>query len=251
MANKKLKSWQGRSWSGYGKHAPRWWAELPDHPAKFSQVLIPHLYDRIKDEDLVVDVFAGTCQLIRVLGLGFRGHLFMVEIQPKWMPRLLHPQVTLYPGNALYLPFQDNSIKCFCSSPCYGNRFHDHHKAKDPWLRESYYHCHFRCTGEGLDPDNAGILNFKHPKYKTFHLAHLIEIFRCLAPGGKYVLNMSNHMRDRVEILVVEWWIEAAKSVGFLIEEDFKVRTKRMRKGQNHKARVEHEHILTLRKPKV
>jgi hypothetical protein len=247
MTNKK--KFQGSRWSSCGKNSPRWWSELPDHPAKFSQVLISHLYDRIRNEPFVVDCFAGTCQLIRVLGLGFTGHLFMVELQPKWMPRLFHPQVTLWPGNALYLPFPSGSVPCFCSSPCYGNRFSDHHNAKDPYLRESYHHCHIRCTGVELEPGNAGILNFKEPEYKIFHYRHLIEVYRCLAPGGNYILNMSNHMRLQKEIQVVAWWLEAAKVCGFVVDDDLAIRTKRMRKGQNHLERVEHEHIITLRKP--
>jgi len=43
-------------------------------------------------------------------------------------------------GNALSLPFEDDSFDAVCTSPTYGNRLAENHDAYDPQARRSYKH---------------------------------------------------------------------------------------------------------------
>ncbi|MDA8315919.1 MAG: hypothetical protein M0010_12235 [Actinomycetota bacterium] len=85
--------------------------------------------------------------------------------------------------------------------------------------------------------------------YRETHLRILAEMVRVTAPGGLVVINVSNHIRNRREVDVAGWWHGAMKLTGLLVpEQDIKVPTPRMRYGQNHGARVEHEWVFVMRR---
>jgi hypothetical protein len=110
------------------------------HPAKFSGPVLEqlrHLVDReVTDVGRlrVLDPFAGvggihTLATPTVMTVG-------VELEPEWANQ--HPATLV--GNALDLPFANNSFDAVITSPCYGNRLADHHEARDMSIRHTYRH---------------------------------------------------------------------------------------------------------------
>lgn len=116
--------------------------------------------------------------------------------------------------------------------------------------------------GRELHPNNSGQMPFG-PKYKDLHERAWVEAARVLKPTvkgvskGRMILNVSNHFktigpkgdRRQVEVDVVGWHLDTLKRLGFKLERTIEVETPRMRFGQNHEARAEHEIVAILRSP--
>jgi tRNA G10 N-methylase Trm11 len=83
------------------------------------------------------------------------------------------------------LPFADASIDAIVTSPTYGNRLADHHRASDPLLRRSYTHD----LGRPLHSENSGAMQWGDA-YRAFHRRAWAEAVRVLKPGGRFVLNV-------------------------------------------------------------
>ena len=79
------------------------------------------------------------------------------------------------------------------TSPTYGDRLADHHDARDGSVRHSYKHD----LGRDLHPDNSGAMQWG-PAYRDFHTAAWVEVRRVLRPGGRFVLNVKDHVRGGV-----------------------------------------------------
>ena len=66
-------------------------------------------------------------------------------------------------------------------------------------------------------------------------------------PGGRFVLNCKDHIRDGELIGVTAWHVATLGGLGFTLVEDVTVVCPGMRWGANRGARVEHEHVILLR----
>lgn len=108
---------------------------LLKHPAKFSDSLIEamrHLVRRERrrlglspEETRLIDTFAGTG---KVHLLDDEAVTIGVELQPRWAA--CHPRT--YVGDATNLPRGwRGRMHLWGTSPCYGNRYRDHHDARD------------------------------------------------------------------------------------------------------------------------
>lgn len=212
----------------------------PKHPAKFSEPVLDRIFNMIDDHgwpERILDPFAGTGRVHRITA----GWTCGVELEPEW--------AALTPGtivaNALALPFPDASFDLMCTSPCYGNRFADHHDAKDGSERRSYTHD----MGRPLHPENSGVLPFG-PKYQAFHDKAWCECLRVLKPMSKIILNTSNFYKTvkgvQVEQLVTEWHLNWFMNHGCSVLDIDRVYTKRMRKGANRQARAPYENVITF-----
>jgi tRNA G10 N-methylase Trm11 len=95
-------------------------------------------------------------------------------------------------GDALALPFPDATFDAVVTSPTYGNRMADHHHARDGSLRYSYTHT----LGRSLHPNNSGTLHWG-AEYQRFHSLAWREVWRVVRPGGRFVLNIKDHVRAR------------------------------------------------------
>lgn len=202
-----------------------------NHPARFTPAILDAISGRIPRGARVLDPFAGT-GLIHQLPFETVG----VEIEPEWAT--MHPRTIV--GNALALPFPAASFDAVATSPCYGNRFADHHvpvKARQRTYRQN--------LGRALHAANAGQLQWGQ-RYQDFHAQAWLEVRRVLRPQGAFLLNVSNHIRNRAEAPVVEWHIGRLGSLGFRLREAARIETTRFRYGQNHRARVEGEWVLAL-----
>lgn len=251
------------------------------HPAMFSDNIIERirsLVDQLfmsrwgvgpdtQDYFTILDQFAGTGrihQLDRVVNNLRPYKTIGVEIEPEWAS---HDPRTIV-GNALELPFADNSIDCGCTSPSYGNRMADSHHAKDLCgncqgvgtepdgltvckrckgsklsVRRTYTHM----LGRPLSPWNSGSMQWG-VAYRQFHFSAWNELYRVLKPGAPFILNVSDHIRKGERVPVCKFHITALLDIGFELLRAEPIQTPRMKYGANHESRVDHEMLIVFTK---
>ncbi len=207
------------------------------HPAKYSDTLLPHFARLLYGYPRVLDPFAGTGKLRTVCPTAT-----LLEIEPEWAA--LSGALV---GDALNMPAEwKNYFDAVCTSPTYGNRMADHftdHQPDKRYRRNTYTHV----LGRKLDPRNSGQLQWG-PAYQQFHVTAWGEVWRVLRPGGRFVLNVSDHIRNGQRVPVSAWHVETLIGLGFNLTETIEVCTPRQRYGQNGTARVEVEYIFVFEK---
>lgn len=236
-----------------------------DHPAKFSpevlQVISMMLEtyttnNRIKH---VLDPFAGTGGVL-ALAEGWwvpETQWILNEIEPEWALEcecqmiardvsgvvLCHDWLKMDPHPV----FQWwGEVDLAITSPAYGNRMADRHQPspEDTSKRITYRHR----LGRQLHENNSGGMQWGD-KYRDFHRLAWRELFDAMRPGGLFVLNVSDHIRDGDRVPVIAWHKSVLSRVGFQLVEERWVGTKRMGFGANRDARVDHESVIVWRKP--
>lgn len=203
------------------------------HPARFTPTILDAIRNLLPPGATVLDPFAGTG---RIHELEQWGHETVgIELEPEWAN--MHPK-TIW-GNALHLPFRDESFDAVATSPCYGNRYADHHRAHPGWNGRSYTHD----LGRPLHGDNSGSLQWGQ-RYREFHERAWAEALRVLKPGGVFILNISDHVRGGEIMPVTAWHRDILRGLGLTLEREAKVPTPRMRYGANASARVAAECVM-------
>jgi len=206
------------------------------HPAKFSPKVVEIAAVHLAPFQRVLDPFAGT-GLVHSLRLYGSWETVGVEIEPEWAD--MHPKTIV--GDALSLPFAHHTFDAVFTSPAYGNRLADHHDAQDGSPRRSYTHD----LGRKLHENNSGTLHWGDA-YRRLHLMAWGEVWRVVRPEGRFVVNIKNHIRDGMEIPVVEWHLATILNLGWKLRSIAPVEARSMRFGQNHAARLDHEFLLVF-----
>ena len=209
-------------------------AEIRSHPAKYTDALLYTFVEMLRGCQRVLDPFVGT------------GKIFLVN---RWLPELVIHGVEIEPewakansgtivGNALHLPYADNSFNAICTSPAYGNRMAD---KLLPGKRVTYANK----LGRELHKDNSGGLQWGN-KYKEFHLMAWRECRRVLDNSGMLILNIKDHVRNYKVQPVTDWHIETLQALGFVVIEHIDINCPGMRYGQNYELRVDCESVIKL-----
>jgi SAM-dependent methyltransferase len=212
-------------------------ASTPKHPAKYTDALISTFVKMLVGCDRILDPFGGTGKAFLLNRWYPDAEIHAVEIEPEWAA--INPRTTL--GNALELPWPDNYFDAICTSPAYGNRMAD--ELIDGYERITYT----SKLGHKLHVDNSGAMQWGE-KYRDFHIIAWREATRVLRPGGAFVLNIKNHIRNGEEKDVTGWHVDTLVSMGYEILEHQRIKTPSMRYGQNSKLRIDNESVIKLRK---
>lgn len=240
------------------------------HPAKFTKALLDKMLEEWPawGHGPILDPFAGTGKvhsLADKLGLQSIG----VELEPEWASQ--HERTIV--GNALHLPFANNTFGSIVTSPCYGNRMADNHTARDKCRRCDGYGRLLTgellktkpcpaCNGSKLSrrntyrhalerplSDNSGAGLQWGVKYQNFHERAWQEALRVLRPEGLLVLNIKDHIRGGEIQPVSDWHASALAWVGLRLEALHEVPCPGNRQGANGELRVDHEYVMLFRAP--
>lgn len=265
------------------KPSPTW-----DHPAKWSQSILDEMVSLVAEHAppashllRVLDPFAGVgrARLDAALNVNADDPAYMidgVDLQPE--ARQVDP-LTLT-GDATALPDDwTGRYAVVVTSPVFGNRMGDHHQAEDRckacsgsgiWghqggattdrvcpackgagvsLRNTYAHSLRRAGGDLVAGSAAGMQ--WGAEYRALHAQALREMRRVLVEDGLLLVNMSNHVRGKVEQLVAEWWVNEMIVQGNRLVEVRRVRTPRQGFGANGQVRVAGELVIAMRTPSV
>lgn len=212
---------------------------LPKHPARYTDVLLPVMARLLAGRKRILDPFGGTGKVFMLEHWLGDVQIEATEIEPEWAAK--HPRTTL--GNALALPWADDTFDAICTSPTYGNRLADHFVTSNPnRIAKSYRDF----LGRDLNADNAGRLQWG-AKYRDFHTRAWIEASRVLVPSGAFVLNIKDHIRNGKVMAVTGWHIECLESLGFRMVQHEKIETPSHRFGANSEARMPYESVILFK----
>lgn len=218
---------------------------MAEHPAKFSSPILAAIKeiadDRLLGEARILDPFAGVGGIHALAQPGWE--TVGVEIEPEWAAT--NPGTICGDSTELVKRFGLASFDAVITSPAYGNRMADNYAGDAKGSRRFTYRI---ALGRSLSAGNGGGMQWGDD-YRALHSAVWQEAVAVLKPGGLMIVNVSNHIRQRVEQPVVEWHLLTLLGLGLYVDSVVPVTTRRMRFGDNGMARVTTEKLLVFTKP--
>jgi hypothetical protein len=211
---------------------------IRQHPAKYSESLMPVLARILSTRKRILDPMAGSGKVFELRNSLPDAQIFAGEIEPEWA--IMSEAMV---ANALHMPWASGVFDAVVTSPTYGNRMADHHNARDGSRRITYTHV----LGRKLHTDNSGAMQWGS-EYRHFHRMVWAEVYRVLARRGIFVLNCKDHYRGGILQEVTKWHISAVEALGFRTRYHELVQCPGMRFGENHQSRVDYESVIVFLK---
>lgn len=206
------------------------------HPAKFHPLILQTIKELLPPPPAtILDPFAGVG---RVHEFYPEYETLGVEIEPEWANQNWRTITGDVMDISTMQTIRRRPFDVVVTSPCYGNRMADHHDAQDGSYRTSYRHL----LGRDLHPNNAGSLQWG-PAYRDFHVRAWTEVLKVLKPGGRFILNISDHIRDKRVMRVTEFHRETLRDLGLVEKKVVWVPTPRLRMGAN-RLRMPYEAVI-------
>lgn len=258
--------------------------EIPPHPAKFSDSILNTISVLARQYDLaevpdVLDPFVGTGKIYQVFPQAVG-----LELMPKWAAADKRTRC----GNVLNIRgvFRRRRFRLVVTSPCYGNRYSDHHNNQDSckkcqgtahedwwvevdkndpnwewvWFDENSPKCK-ACKGTGRSLRHSYFHYYGPdgwiakdnagqmpwgPKYRDFHIHAWRAIADQMTDEADIILNVSDHYKDFERQPVERFHLDTLANLGFKKIATRRVKTPRHKHGQNYKARVASEGVFLL-----
>ena len=215
------------------------------HPAKYSEPILEAAAKLLDPSHVrILDPFAGVGRIHHFgLFVPWEVETIGIEIEEGWA--LEHPKTIC--GNALDVVQifgacdLGGAVDAIVTSPTYGNRMADSHNAKDGSYRRSYTHD----LGAKLAVGNTGGMQWGR-NYQSAHTGIWMALRHVLRPGGRLVLNISDHIRGGKRQYVSAWHVRILTEIGFRLADCTRVVTKRHKRGSNAEARVGSELVMAF-----
>lgn len=226
------------------------------HPAPFPAKLIDRirpLLHRHGDPALadarLLDPFAGVGA---VTELGATWDYHGCEIEPEWARQAERKGMSVHVGTAEKMPWPDEYFSAIVTSPAYGNRLADSYAPdlSDPkhGKRRSYRIFLGRELTAG-----SGASEHWGEQYRHIHQAVWRKCTRVLAPGGMFILNCKDHVRDGHVMRVTEWHVRTLIGLGLVPVEAVSVKLRGDQNTNSMRSRgvqvVDHEWLVVMRRP--
>lgn len=176
------------------------------HPAVYSTRVL-NIFDEVMTEHFGLD--PASWRTHKTVWDPFAGTGKIHELRPRWVTHgtelekewaALNSWTTV--GDACTLQ-HETMFDAVATSPVFGNRLSDHHNASDPHKRRSYTFD----LGRTLSNNNSGVLQWGE-EYRSFHEKAWKNIVNQIKPGGVFVLNMKDHIRNGEHQPVTKWHVD-------------------------------------------
>jgi DNA modification methylase len=212
--------------------------DIRKNPAKFTDSILEEIAKQVNHKNIkgvCLDPFAGSGKIAKIKQFT-NIEIHCNDIEDGWKED--YDVDVWYHQDAEFL-VTDRTFDAIITSPTYGNRMADHHKANDGSRRITYTHRY----GQKLSDGNTGVMHFGK-EYKDKHTRIFTNLRKLLKSNGLLMVNVSNFIRNGEEVDVVGWWKDMLTNVGFSFIEDVPIATPRMKFGANRTKRVQNENLL-------
>lgn len=170
------------------------------HPATFSEVILAKIRTLLDGEGVrcILDPFAGVGTIHQLASDERR--TIGIELEREWADT--HADTICGDARNLLSLTEGVAVDAVVTSPAYGNRMADKHNARDESDRMTYKHR----LGRDLTDGNAGGMQWGED-YRALHADVWTAAASKLIPGGVFVLNVKDHIRNNRRQYVSAWHV--------------------------------------------